>query len=225
MKRIVTLLICILAAFPLFAQQNADYVLPSVEVNRSRKMNKEKMWAEFPKLEVRVGYSGFPIVDVLIYGLDGLDILDPSAPGGYGSLEHMYSPAEGATYLTGNFNAEFSWHIKPWFTLAGGLYFNGVYGSTVDPSDGSLISRDRGVTLSFIPTARFYWANFKNCRLYSSCGLGFSTSFGFKDVSFFGPAIQFTPIGVTAGRRVFFFGEYSYGSVYFGGQIGVGYRF
>ena len=65
MKRIVTLLICILVAFPLLAQQNADYALPSVEINWTRKMNKEKMWAEFPKLEVRVGYSGFRIVDVV----------------------------------------------------------------------------------------------------------------------------------------------------------------
>lgn len=224
MKRFLILFLCAFAAFPLSAQQNvgADEVLPSVAINQYRKMQKEKMWAEFPKFELRVGYSGFPFVDVLYYGLGGIDW--PRFED-VGRLEGMYAPDEGATYLTGNFCGEFSWHVSRWFTLAAGFYFNGIYGSTVDPATGNLLSRDRGLTFSFLPTARFHWANFKNCRLYSGVSLGFSGSCGFKDMSYLVPGIQITPFGITAGNKVFFYAEQSLGSVYLGGQIGIGYRF
>lgn len=223
MKRFLILFLCAFAAFPLFAQQGGDsYVLPSVAINQYRKMQKEKMWAEFPKLELRVGYSGFPFVDVLNYGLEGMDW--PKFKD-MGRLENMYAPAEGATYLTGNFSGEFSWHVNRWFTLAAGFYFNGIYGSTIDPATGNLLSRDRGVTVSFLPTARFNWANFKNCRLYSAVSLGVSGSFGFKDFSYLVPGIQFTSFGITAGNKVFFYAEQSLGTVYFGGQAGIGFRF
>jgi hypothetical protein len=159
---------------------------------------------------------------MISYGWDSdWEILPPSLRN---ELEDMYAPAEGASYMTGNINAEFSWHIKRWFTLAGGLYFNGMYGSTIDPATAEVISRDRGVTFSFIPTARFYWLNSEKCRLYSSVGLGVMAG-GFRDDRYVIPAFQFSPFGVTAGRKVFFFAEYSMGMTYFGGQIGLGYRF
>lgn len=222
MKRILILLISLLAAFPLCAQQTFSPDLMSLSVAEFRRMKAEQLWQEFPKFEVRVGYSGFPIADMISYGWDSdWEIIPPNLRN---ELEDMYSPAEGASYMTGNFNAEFSWHIKRWFTLAGGLYFNGMYGSTIDPATAEVISRDRGVTFSFIPTARFYWLNSEKCRLYSSVGLGFMAG-GFRDDRYAIPAFQFSPFGVTAGRKVFFFAEYSMGTTYFGGQIGLGYRF
>lgn len=222
MKRILSLLISLVAAFPLCAQQTLPPDLMSMSVAEFRRMKAEQLWLVYPKFEVRVGYSGFPIADIISYGL-GND-------GGIGifhngnDLEDMYAHAEGASYMTGNFNAEFSWHIKRWFTLAGGFYFNGMYGSMIDPATSEVISRDKGVTFSFIPTARFYWLNSDKCRLYSSVGLGFMTGSYRKD-RYTIPAFQFSPFGVTAGKKVFFFAEYSMGTTYFGGQIGLGYRF
>lgn len=222
MKRILILFISLFAAFPLCAQQTLPPDLMSMSVAEFRRMKAEQMWQDYPKFEVRVGYSGFPIADIISYGLgnNGEIAIFPDR----NELEDMYAPAEGASYMTGNINAEFSWHIKRWFTLAGGLYFNGMYGSTIDPATSEVISRDRGVTFSFIPTARFYWFNSEKCRLYSSVGLGFMTS-GYRDDRYAIPAFQFSPFGVTAGKKVFFFAEYSMGTTYFGGQIGLGYRF
>lgn len=215
-------MITLLAAFPLCAQQTLPPDLMSMSVAEFRRMKAEQLWQEFPKFEVRVGYSGFPIADLITYGWDGeWDIIPPNLRN---ELEDMYAPAEGASYMTGNFNAEFSWHIKSWFTLAGGFYFNGMYGSMIDPATSEVISRDKGVTFSFIPTARFYWLNSDKCRLYSSVGLGFMTGSYRKD-RYTIPAFQFSPFGVTAGKKVFFFAEYSMGTTYFGGQIGLGYRF
>ena len=217
-------MISLFAAFPLSAQQTLPPDLMSMSVADFRRMKVEQLWRDYPKFEVRVGYSGFPIADLITFGLYGWDSVHVWPSNQRNELEIMYAPAEGASYMTGNFNAEFSWHIKRWFTLAGGLYFNGMYGSTIDPASAEVISRESGVTFSFIPTARFYWFNSERCRLYSSVGLGVMAG-GFRDYNYVIPAFQFSPFGVTAGKKVFFFAEYSMGTTYFGGQIGLGYRF
>lgn len=225
MKRILVLLLFLSAAIPLGAQQNLPPDLMSMSVAEFRRMKVEKMWQEYPKFEVRVGYGGFPIVDVLEYGSNGLEDAMASIFNPVGDLEDLYAPAEGATYMTGNIMADFSWHAEKWMTVAGTLSFNGIYASMIDPSTGEVISRDRGVTISFIPTARFHWANFEKCRLYSAIGVGFMTTNGYRHIKNFIPTFQFTPFGVSAGGKVFFFAEYSMGLTYFGGQLGLGYRF
>jgi hypothetical protein len=224
MRRILVLLLLLSAAVPLCAQQNDSDIL-SMSVAEFRRMKVDRMWQDYPKFEVRVGYGGFPIVDVLEYSSNGLEDAMVSLFNPVGDLESMYTPDEGATYMTGNIMAEFSWHAEKWLTVAGILSFNGIYGSMVDPSTGEVLSRDRGVTFSFIPTARFYWANFEKCRLYSAIGVGFMTTNGYRHIKNFIPTFQLTPFGITAGGKVFFFAEYSLGMTYLGGQIGLGYRF
>lgn len=227
MKMFLVSLLCCCAIFPLNAQQSVDSdSLPldmSMSVSQYRRMKFDQIWETFPKFEMRIGYSGFPMADVFYYGMSEMDLVDRPGrrPDG---LEGLYAPSEGATYITGNIGAEFSWHIKKWFSLAGGLYFDGIYGSMIDPSSGRVLSRTGGVTVSFVPTARFYWANFETCRLYSSAGVGISAS-SYEGKGYVFPAFQFSPIGVTVGRKVFFFAEYSGGTVYMGAQAGVGYRF
>ena len=236
MKKILILLISLCAVHSLSAQQTDRQTDPqtdqqvspellSMKVSEFRQMKAEKMWQEFPKFEARLGYGGFPIVDVLEFGFDGFEDMFKPFWDSTGDLENMYAPAEGATYMTGNIMAEFSWHIRKWFTLAGVMSFNGIYGSTIDPSSGAVLSRDSGVTFSFIPTARFYWANFEKCRLYSAVGLGFMTTNGYRHIKNFIPTFQLSPFGVTAGKNVFFYAEYSMGMTYLGGQLGIGYRF
>lgn len=228
MKRVLILLISLIVAVPLCAQQTEQADSPdlfTMSVAEYRRAKKEKIWQEFPKMEVRLGYGGFPLVDVIEYGYSGFeDFLGPLFHPS-GDLEDLYAPADGATYMTGNISAEFSWHIKNWLTLAGTLVFDGIYGTTIDPSTGEILSRDRGVTVSIIPTLRFYWANFEKCRLYSSVGLGVMTTNGYHHIKNVIPTVQLSPFGITAGTKVFFFAEYSMGLTCLGGQIGVGYRF
>lgn len=228
MKRILILLFSLIVAVPLCAQQAEQAGSPdlfSMSVAEYRRAKTEKMWQDFPKMEVRLGYGGFPLVDIIEYGALGFDEFFESVFIQTGELEDLYAPAEGATYMTGNISAEFSWHIKRWLTLAGTLVFNGIYGTTIDPSSGEIVSRDRGVTFSFIPTARFYWANFEKCRLYSSVGLGVMATDGYRHIRNVIPTVQVSPFGVTAGTKVFFFAEYSMGLTFMGGQLGIGYRF
>ena len=81
-----------------------------------------------------------------------------------------------------------------------------------------------GAAVTLLPQAQFNWLNTKNVRLYSSAGLGLA--FGGYDKEFqLYPAAQLSPLGITAGQKVFFFAEQSFGTAYFGGKLGVGYRF
>lgn len=186
----------------------------------------DKSWPGYPKFEVRVGYSGAPVMDVLNFGTlyhhhdhdwgqSWSDVFD---------LDYLYAPQSGGTAMTGNIMGEFSWHAKKWFTLAGALYVNGLVGTEVDPSTSEIISRDRGVSIALLPVARFYWRNYEKCRLYSAVGLGVNFATYDGQTSFL-PTFQFSPIGITAGRKVFFFAEYTFGFTNLGGQFGIGYRF
>ena len=223
MKKYLVLLIAMCAYFPLSAQEAFPEVA-DLSVSEYRRMKFERIWGGFPKFEIRAGYSGFPIADILYYGFSEFEhIFDPDHMRPEG-LEGIYAPCEGATFMTGNISAEFSWHVKKWFTLAGGMYFNSLWSTMIDPSDGSVVSRTSGVTASFLPVARFYWANFEKCRLYSGIGLGVMAS-GYKDIGYVIPAFQLSAIGITAGSKLFFHAEYSIGTICLGAQAGIGYRF
>ena len=226
MKRLLILIVTLFCAFAYTAQAQ-DYTSYDVEKMtpaQFRRYKFDKLWDTYPKFEVRAGFGGLPLIDMLRFGVDDIvdEVRGPSYP--RYSLDYIYQPQEGATYMVGLFTAEFSWHVKKWFSLAGQLTFNGFYGSVVDPSSGDKIARENGLSFSFIPYARFYWANFAKCRLYSAVGVGVNL-YGHQGVSQALPAVQLIPIGITAGKRVFFFAEYAMGSVYYGGQLGVGYRF
>lgn len=184
----------------------------------------DKSWPGYPKFEVRVGYAGAPVMDALNFGtMDYLTDWGPSWSDVF-DLDYLYAPQSGGIAMTGNFMAEFSWHAKKWFTLAGALYVNGIVGNYYDPSTVEIVSRDRGVSIALIPVARFFWRNYAKCRLYSAVGLGVNYATYEGHTSFL-PTFQFSPIGITAGRKVFFFAEYTFGFTNLGGQFGIGYRF
>lgn len=192
-----------------------------------RELRKQEFLDNFPyKYEVRLGWSGYPILEALNFpnggGLMKYDMVPPYMQ--YSSLDNMYGTYQGPEYMTGLISGEFSIHFKRWFTLAIEAGFNGMWGRVYDKYDGSLARHTSGVSFTVIPHARFYWSNTKNVRFYSGFGLGLGLGQYDKYFEIY-PAIQFSPIGFTVGRKIFAFGETSLGSAYFGGKFGVGYRF
>ena len=193
-----------------------------------RELRRQEFLDNFPyKYEVRLGWSGYPILEAANFPNGGgspfmkYDV-DPYY--NYASLNNMYGTYQGPEYMTGLISGEFSIHFKRWFTLAIEAGFNGMWGRVYDKYDGSLASHTSGVSFTVIPHARFYWSNTKNVRFYSGFGLGLGLGQYDKYFEIY-PAIQFSPIGFTVGRKIFAFGETSLGSAYFGGKFGVGYRF
>lgn len=231
MKRFLFIFAALCMCIPLCAQTSSDQygtmTVEDFENMSTREFTKykfSKMWTDFPKFEVRIGVAGYPIADDFRFNSGEHRVMWDATWSDVFDLDEIYAPQPGPTYMTGNFLAEFSWHAKTWFTLAGCIYANGIYGSVFDPYTGERISRNRGISLAILPVARFYWRNFERCRFYTSLGLGVSYASYKGDTSVI-PTFQFAPIGITAGRKVFFFAEYNYGITTFGGQAGLGYRF
>ena len=229
MRKFLLLLAGFFAYLTLNAQTGSDRTLTVEDFERMsvKEFNKykfDKAWPEFPAFEVRLGFAGAPVLDMLNFGAVKHAVDRGPSWSDVFSLDALYAPQQGDTYMTGNIMGEFSWHVKKWFTLAGALYVNGFYGSTVNPDTGDVLSRNRGVSIALLPVARFYWKNFERCRLYSSVGLGVNFASYKGDTSVL-PTFQFSPIGFTAGRKFFVFAEYTFGFTNLGGQAGIGYRF
>lgn len=196
MKKIIIPLLALLMSIPLTAQE---------------------------KFEVRLGWGGYPLVDE-VYVIDSSwDDKHYPAYIDTGDLGSIYGAQVGSIYMTGQIFGEFSWNVRKKLSLAGGLYFNGIYGSIVDPDTTEPIRRTHGVSATLLPTVYWYWANYPKCRLYSSAGLGITVK-GYDGLSMATPAFQMTAIGFTAGKKVFFFAEYCVGTLCMGGKAGLGYR-
>ena len=167
MKRLLILCAGLFLAVSAHAQMTAeDY--EGMTPRQFRLYKFDRNWEDFPKFEVRAGYSGIPVMDLLNFGvIMDHDILPPD----FGSrLDQIYQPKEGSTYMTGNFLAEFSWHMRKRFTLTGALFVNGIYSSLIDPDINEAIGHDRGVSLTFIPQARFSWATGDRFRPFGMRG-------------------------------------------------------
>lgn len=183
---------------------------------------------KFPyKYEVRLGWSGYPILDAANFpnGYSGhrdVDILIWNYHDG--NIDALYGTAYGPEYMTGLISGEFSIHFKRWFTLAVEAGFNGIWGSVYDKYDGNRVETNRGVTFTVMPHARFYWVNCRSFRMYSGIGLGVCLGGYDGDFAVY-PAAQLSPVGFTAGRKIFVFAESSVGTTYMGGKFGIGYRF
>lgn len=215
MKRIILCALAVLLAMQAEAQ---DW----------RELRKQEFLDNFPyNYEVRLGWSGYPILEAANFPNGGgspfmkYDV-DPYYY--YASLNNMYGTYQGPEYMTGLISGEFSVHFRRWFTLAVEAGFNGMWGRVYDKSDGSFVRNTSGISFTLMPHARFYWANAKNVRFYSGIGLGLGLGQYDKYFEVY-PAFQFSPIGFTAGRKIFAFGETSLGTAYFGGKFGIGYRF
>lgn len=184
----------------------------------------------FPyKYEARIGWGGYPLLDASNFpnghfggGYRDYDIMIQFYSNGL--IDALYGTANGPEYMTGLISGEFSIHFKRWFTLAVEAGFNGIWGDVYDKYDGSRVKTNRGVTFTVMPHARFYWVNTKYVRMYSGIGLGVGLG-GYDEEFMVYPAAQLSPVGITAGREIFFFAEGSIGTAYMGGKFGMGYRF
>ncbi len=143
-----------------------------------------------------------------------------------GRLSSIYSPVVGSLYSTGGFSAEFGLNFRKWFTLALQTSFSGIWNDVYKPNKTDVMYRDRGVVFNIAPQARFNWVKRPVFRMYSTVGVGLTlVSYGhFNTIE---PSFQFVPLGIAAGKDVFFFAELGGGTGcnFLGYHLGLGYRF
>lgn len=175
---------------------------------------------------VRVGISGTPFVLGLM-----TDVADGINFGFVGRLPYIrgvsnfYEDFYGPLYTTGNIGAEFDWVLKKWMTVSAGAYFTGFWADRYNGMTGSLMRKENGVAVSLVGTIRFTYLNRRYVQLYSGVSAG-AFVIGANTGEVGGMIhVQGIPIGVSVGRKVFGFAEVGIGTMYMGGNIGLGYRF
>lgn len=174
---------------------------------------------------VRVGISGTPFVLGLMTDVaDGINFGHHYIYR-YPSVKDFYSDFYGPLYTTGNVGAEFDWVLKKWMTVSAGAYFTGFWADRFDGMTGARMRKENGLAVSLVATFRFTYLNRRYVQLYSGVSAGaFVIGASTGEVSGM-VHIQGIPIGVSVGRKVFGFAEVGIGTMYMGGNIGLGYRF
>lgn len=174
------------------------------------------------KYEIRVGYSGISIPELIIsgrsHGHDPLPYIN--------TLHGVYTNVNyDDIYTAGTISAEIDFRIKKWFSISVGAYVNTLFSARKDGYTGKTVSiGHEGSLFTLLPMARFTYLNKEYVRLYSAVGLGVTlVSLNTEILGF--PTVQATPIGVAAGKRVFGFAELNLGVTSLGGRIGVGFKF
>ena len=165
----------------------------------------------------RFGFAGYPLIDQLFFGYGHEPSYNPI------DTDHIYGDYHGDCTMVGLFSAEYNTNITQRFTFALSGYLNTVW-TPMYNYKGQTSSLKTGLSLHVIPTARFNYISRPAFSMYSSIGLGLIVGTEKKELFAF-PTFQLTPLGVTFGRKVFGFAEWSGGVSFFGGRAGIGYKF
>lgn len=122
------------------------------------------------------------------------------------------------------FSIDAYYHFNSRWALGVGTGYTGCVWKVVDKDDHSIVHS--ATFLNFIPLTVIGRCNYLNrpaVKLYGTLEAGgmFTVGGDFSVV----PDVQLNPIGVEFGRRFFGMVEAGVGINYFGGRLGVGYRF
>lgn len=184
--------------------------------------------------EVRAGIGGYPLLEVSNFGHIGASgffgYYFDADPNYTETLAGIYLPGLGYGYMTGVISLELDFNIKRWFAFTLGIGTNAAFQDVFDPMTGGKMGRNKAAAITILPEARFNWLNRDIVRLYSAIGIGLGIDVA-SDIRYnetetgFYPVAQFTPVGISLGRRVYWFAECGLGLQYIGGMTGIGVRF
>ena len=198
MKKLITLVLLLALAVPVFAQ---DY-----DFEPEERWTVKANAAYLPTVPILIDLFGGIFAGIAI-GLnkDSNETLDFTTPP-YISVEGLYS-----------FNEDWSAGLS--------VGYCGTVFKTVDKDTREVHSRS---TITLIPInveGRLNYMNRPKCKLYGSIEAGIFLNFGNGDGSPVVPDVQLNPIGVEFGRRFFGSVELGIGMNYTGVRGGIGYRF
>lgn len=181
--------------------------------------------------ELRFGVGAYG-VGYVILGYTGCYDGAPMFRGGYSLQDFEFSKIYAdAEYYTGVYSLNYSYRFNRTVSFGAALSYAGVTRRYRSIADDSSAGGDNRHFFSVMPLLRLYWLNSRYVSLYSSVGLGVTVE---RDVEKFGNrrlvhneilfAGQFSPFGITVGKRLYGFAEFGVGTQ---GVIigGIGYRF
>lgn len=187
----------------------------------AEEQREETQKAAEKKFEVRLGVSGFPLMPALEHKLGSSPIFGGALKRNeIPSLDDLYKDRDGKHYTTGNIGAEFAWNAKRWLAVCASAYVTPFWADMYDGQTHARKERMSGVAVSGLASVRFNYFNRPYVRLYSAVGMGFYAD---KEGANF--QLQGVPFGVSFGGRVFGYAELGIGTLFMGGNIGIGYKF
>lgn len=183
------------------------------------------------QVSVRVGLGGSPVAAQNYY----------SAKNSYNDspLSTYYGDYYGPAYTSGVVNVGVDLRILKWLGLGIDINVTPIWHDKYHNND-SRIGRETGVALTILPMAKFYYFRRPIIMLYGRAGMGFGKYFNYPSLTYsyrdnsgarhfvdesYKFEVQFVPFGFELGKKVFWFAELGVGTVYIGGQTGIGYRF
>ena len=180
-----------------------------------------------PRVEIRGGISGDPIVADMVTGIHGCyDVKDIYYQGDL--LRHLYGNTEGSLISSGNLHIAAGYRLTGWFTLSGYMMYNQFWRNTRDGFSGKPSGTEWSHVFAVAPEAKFTFMNKRYVQLYGSLatGLTFYKSPGaaFMEYEMY-PHIQTVPFGISTGRKFFGFTELGFGTEFIGMRAGLGFRF
>ena len=171
--------------------------------------------------EIRVNWSGFPLIDYL--GSELIETLPKKREPGTG-LDHLYRNRYLGKYTTAIISTELLMNLARKFSLGISFGCDSFWKDYYDPLSNSKI---RKTSVIFIAMATAYgnWYQSDILRVYSGASLGIHVGFNIQSNVIFYPSAQLIPVGLTVGKRVYGLVELSSGLSWIGGRIGIGYKF
>ena len=192
--------------------------------------------------EFRIGLGGYPVGANLACGIFPIRRPDVSSYNPLGIRNDRYHDYRKGGISCGTLQLQYAYHFRRWFSIGANLGLDLLYGALYDGYTHERKGWQQAWGLSFYPEFRFTYLTKPVVRLYSGIGLGagfyhnFNTEFSrmynpetdtyqAEDPWSSVPILQFTPIGVSFGRKLFGFVDLQWGTLLVGGRAGIGYRF
>ena len=138
-------------------------------------------------------------------------------------------PSGGTTYgpmkTSGLFSADFDYKVKKWLTVGAKVNYRNSWRDMKTISDGlEVFSIDRLQAVSVMPTVKFTTGYDSVFRYYATLGVGagMDLSSGVNDAFM---ALQFTPVGISVGKKISWYFELGIGHAFMGCMTGLSWRF
>ena len=161
------------------------------------------------KYEAKLGWIPGDLLD-LVYLMGE----DPSGETSYGPMKTV-----------GIFTADFDYKVKNWVSVGTKLSYRNSWRDMRTVIDGDEVNgTDRIQAVSVMPTLKLTTGYDSIFRCYATLGLGLALDFsdGFNG-GFVAP--QFTPIGISIGKKISWYCECGIGYAFTGFMTGLSWRF
>ncbi len=177
--------------------------------------------------ELRLGYGGAPLGLAFAGGLYYREY----DPGYYYSLDR-FRDYRGKGISVGVLTLQYSWNFNAKRSLGLNVGWDQVFGKLYDGMTDEVEGWQKSYGIAFYPEYRRIWNPYSKVKVYLSVSAGLGVGFYNNCKREYNPGdwsvvpiLQFTPVGISFGGKVFGFAEIMEGTYIFGGRAGIGCKF